>query len=227
MSEIHDQAQPKEAQSEEQLSNEQQENSGQIIEGEILENTENKVLEGTLENESEVSETGEFDVGEKAEGVSVKILTDFQRQIDQLQKEKAGATDSVLRTQAEMENLRRRVDRDVENAHKYALEKFIAELLPVVDSLERGIETVPEEDEAQKAAREGLILTLKMLTDSLAKFNVESIDPTGTAFDPQFHEAMAQVPQADTPPNVVINTVQKGYSLNGRLVRPAMVVVSK
>lgn len=177
-----------------------------------------------LENEEHLSDITE---SSSVEGTSVKILTDMQRQIEELQREKKQAQESVLRTQAEMENLRRRVDRDVENAHKFALDKFVNQLLPVVDSLERGIETVSEEDESQKAAREGLVLTLKMLSDALIKFNVEAIDPTGSPFNPTFHEAMAQVPQPDTAPNTVLNTVQKGYSLNGRLVRPAMVVVAK
>ncbi|HBF09103.1 MAG TPA: nucleotide exchange factor GrpE [Gammaproteobacteria bacterium] len=176
----------------------------------------------------EVEETAEgYEPDEKPEGVSVKVLTDMQRQIEELKREKTEQEDLALRTTAEMQNLRRRVERDVENAHKYALEKFVQDLLPVLDSLDRGIETVPEDDEAQKAAREGLVLTQKMLTDCFAKFSVECVDPTGSAFDPQFHEAITMVPNPDVAPNTVLNTVQKGYTLNGRLVRPAMVVVSQ
>lgn len=169
----------------------------------------------------------EFQAAQKLEGVSVKILTDMQRDIETLKREKAEQEENVLRTQAEMQNLRRRVERDIENAHKYALERFVQDLLPVVDSLDRGIETVPADDEAQQAAREGLVLTQKMLMDSLTKFSVEAVDPTGEIFNPQFHEAITMVPQPDLAPNTVISTVQKGYTLSGRLVRPAMVVVSK
>lgn len=185
--------------------------------------------EGTIVDAQEESTQpdADYDGNTKVEGVNVKILTDLQREIETLRREKSEQEEGVLRVQAEMQNLRRRVERDVENAHKFALEKFVQDLLPVVDSLDRGIETVPEDDEAQKAAREGLVLTHKMLTDSLAKFSVETVDPAGQVFDPQFHEAITMIPQPDVAPNTVINTVQKGYTLNGRLVRPAMVVVSK
>lgn len=175
----------------------------------------------------ETADSTEYEAGEKSEGVSVKVLTDMQREIETLRREKTEQEENVLRVQAEMQNLRRRVERDVENAHKFALEKFVQDLLPVVDSLDRGIETVPEDDETQQAAREGLVLTQKMLTDSLTKFSVEVVDPVGETFNPQFHEAITMLPQPDLAPNTVINTVQKGYTLNGRLVRPAMVVVSK
>ncbi len=196
---------------------------------EVVETQEPTNVDSAVEDadvvETEITE--DYQPDQKSEGISVKILTDMQRQIEELKREKAEQEDSVLRTQAEMQNLRRRVERDVENAHKYALEKFVQELLPVLDSLDRGIETVPEDDEAQKAAREGLVLTQKMLSDSLVKFNVECVDPTGSAFDPQFHEAISMVPNPDVAPNTVLTTVQKGYTLSGRLVRPAMVVVAQ
>lgn len=151
--------------------------------------------------------------------------------LEALETQLRDARDQTLRVQAEMQNLRRRVDRDIENAHKYALENFVGELLPVVDNLERGLATVAEasdpESEAQKAIREGVELTLKSFLDVLARNKVEAIDPTGQVFDPQFHQAMTMVPHPEMAANTVIEVFQKGYLLNGRLVRPAMVVVSR
>lgn len=139
--------------------------------------------------------------------------------------------DETLRAQAEIQNIRRRAERDVANAHKFGQEKLIKELLAVVDSLERGIQTVDEQEGelegTAKTLRDGSELTLKMFLDALAKFQVKQIDPLGEPFDPQFHEAMSMVESPDTEPNSVIAVMQKGFTLNDRLVRPAMVVVSK
>jgi len=164
---------------------------------------------------------------DNVEGLSVKMLTDLQREIESLRRERTEQDEQMLRTQAEMQNLRRRVDRDIENAHKFALEKFVAQLLPVADSLEQGLRNVPEDDPAQQAVREGLVLTNKMFSDALEKFSVEAINPMDGVFDPQFHEAVTMVPQPEIAPNTVINVIQKGYLLSGRLVRPALVVVAK
>lgn len=142
---------------------------------------------------------------------------------DQLQDSR----EQVLRIQAEMQNVRRRAERDVANAHKFALEKFAGELLPVVDNLERALATIAVDDESQTAVREGLELTLKSFVDVLGKFGVEAVNPVGEPFDPEFAQAMAQVPNPEMEPNTVIEVFQKGYTLSGRLVRPAMVVVSK
>ncbi len=135
--------------------------------------------------------------------------------------------DSVIRAAAEEQNVRRRAQRDVENAHKFALEKFSNDLLPVVDTLERALDSQNGDDESVKAMREGVELTLKMLLDALKKHGVEQLDPVGEPFNPQEHEAMSMQPNPDMEPNTVMAVLQKGYSLNGRLVRPAMVVVSK
>lgn len=137
------------------------------------------------------------------------------------------AKDQVLRVQAEMQNLRRRVDRDIENAHKFALDKFVVELLPVVDNLERAVATIDHSDETQRAIGEGIELTLKSFQDVLVRNKVEQVDPVNQGFDPEFHQAMAIVPHPELAANTVIEVFQKGYLLNGRLVRPAMVVVSK
>jgi molecular chaperone GrpE len=145
----------------------------------------------------------------------------------QLQTELEAAKDQVLRTQAEMQNQRRRAERDVENAHKYALDKFVGELLPVVDNLERSIQTMDDNNDDIKVLREGIELTLKSFQDVLARFKVEAVDPKGEVFNPEFHQAMSMLEMPDQAPNTVVDVFQKGYTLNGRLVRPAMVVVAK
>ena len=141
----------------------------------------------------------------------------------------AAAKDQLLRSIAEMENVRRRAQRDVENAHKFAVEKLLADLFPVVDSMEKAIETAEnsEPGEDTKAIVEGVSLSLKLFVDTLAKAGVEQIDPLGQPFDPQLHEAMAMVPNPDAEPNTVMEVMQKGYVLNGRLTRAAKVIVVK
>jgi molecular chaperone GrpE len=147
--------------------------------------------------------------------------------VAEAKRQVAGLKDQVLRAQAEMENVRRRAARDVENAHKYALERFTSDLLPVLDSLEKAIEAAGESaGEAAGAIKEGVELSLKLFLTTLEKAGVIQVDPHGEPFDPQLHEAMAMVPNPDTEPNSVIEVMQKGYTLNGRLVRAAKVVVS-
>ncbi len=138
--------------------------------------------------------------------------------------------DQMLRTQAEMQNVRRRSEIDVEKARKFALERFVKELLPVADSLEKAVESTEGQEssgELVASIREGVEMTLDLFLKSLAKFNVEQLNPVGEPFDPQQHEAMSMVPAPDAEPNSVVSVVQKGYLLNGRVVRPAMVVVAK
>lgn len=136
--------------------------------------------------------------------------------------------DSVLRAQAEVQNMRRRCEQDVERAHKYALEKFGASLLTVADNLERALQAVPEQpDPGLKAFSEGVDLTLKSLLETFSKFDIQQINPEGEPFDPQLHEAMSMLPNPDVEPNTVMTVVQKGYMLNGRVLRPAMVIVAK
>jgi len=140
--------------------------------------------------------------------------------------ELAKAKDQLLRTVAEMENVRRRAQRDVENAHKFAVEKLLSDLLPVVDSLEKAEEAAQSTDNAASMA-EGIGLSLKLFVGILEKAGVVMIDPFGEPFDPQLHEAMAMVPNPDTEPNTVMDVMQRGYTLNGRLVRAAKVIVVK
>jgi molecular chaperone GrpE len=147
-------------------------------------------------------------------------------QVEELQQKLTTLGEQLLREQAEMQNVRRRAQRDVESAHKYALEKFASELLSVVDNLERAIDAIDADDESQKAVAEGLELTLKTFIDVLAKYNVEPVEPEGQPFDADLHQAVSTVPNNEVEPNTVINVFQKGYTLNGRLIRPAMVVVS-
>jgi len=138
--------------------------------------------------------------------------------------------DQLLRANAELDNLRRRAKQDVENAHKYALEKFAQELLPVKDSLEMGLAAASGEvdaAEALKQLREGTELTLKMLSTAMGKAGIKEIDPLGEAFNPELHQAMSMQESEEHDPNTVIAVMQKGYQLNDRLIRPAMVVVSK
>ena len=135
--------------------------------------------------------------------------------------------EQMMRAHAELENLKRRHERDLENAHKYALDKFVAELLGVWDSLELGHNAAQDETADVQKLREGTGLTLKMLGDAMSKFGVEQLDPIEQPFDPELHQAMSMQPRADVPANTVVAVVQKGYRLNGRLVRPAMVMVSQ
>lgn len=145
----------------------------------------------------------------------------------ELEEQLAAAKDQSLRTVAELQNIRRRAEQDVEKAHKFALEKFSTDLLPVIDSLELALAHSSAQDEHVKQIREGVELTLKMFQDTLKRYNLEAIDPHGQPFNPEHHQAMAMQENADVEPNSVLNVFQKGYLLNGRLLRPAMVVVSK
>ena len=135
--------------------------------------------------------------------------------------------EQMVRAHAELDNLQKRHARDLENAHKFGLDKFVAELLGVWDSLELGHSAALDEGADVTKLREGTELTLKMLGDAMAKFGVQQIDPINQRFDPEYHQAMSMQPRADVPPNTVVAVVQKGYTLNGRLVRPAMVMVSQ
>lgn len=144
-----------------------------------------------------------------------------------LEEDLGAARDAALRAQADAQNIKRRAEQDVEKARKFALESFCKELLPVVDNLERTLAVTAGHDESVKPIIEGVELTLKSLTDALRKFNIEPVDPQGEPFDPQLHQAMSLVENPDVEPNTVIAVMQKGYTLNARLVRPAMVMVSK
>ncbi|HKK13423.1 MAG TPA: nucleotide exchange factor GrpE [Gammaproteobacteria bacterium] len=132
-----------------------------------------------------------------------------------------------VRLQAELDNQRKRFERDLEQAHRFALEKFVGELLPVRDSLEMGLNAATGETVDPERLKEGTELTLRMMSTAMDKFGIREINPEGERFDPQYHEAMSMQERSDVEPNTVVSVVQKGYALNERLLRPAMVIVSR
>ena len=155
------------------------------------------------------------------------IISKLEQDLAKSKAQLAEQQDLMLRIKAESENIRRRASMDVEKAHKFALEKFASDLLPVVDNLERALGFIDRDDEALKGVVEGVELTLKSFLDTLAKYGVNQLDPQGQPFNPEQHQAMSIQPSADVAPNTVTFVMQKGYELNGRLLRPAMVGVSK
>jgi molecular chaperone GrpE len=177
--------------------------------------------------EQEASEQIEADKGDGSPGYQgiddeLELLGDEALATALLEVEKF--RDLALRAEAEMQNLQRRTARDVENAHKFGVEKFVQNMLPVVDSLEKAIESTGDNADA---IAQGVRLCHKLMVDTLNKEGVEIIDPVGEPFDPNEHQAMSMVENPDMEPNSVLAVVQKGCKLNGRLVRPAMVMVSK
>lgn len=169
-----------------------------------------------------IAEAGEAaEAADSAEGADPALL--------QAQEEAASFRDLALRAQAEAENIRRRAARDVEQAHKFALEKFAGELLPVLDSIEKAVEAAGAlaEGEDTKAMAEGVTLCHRLFLDTFGKAGITPIDPHGEPFDPEQHQAMAMIEAPAAAPNSVVDVLQKGYALNGRLLRAAMVVVAK
>mgnify|MGYP004708187693 FL=1 len=145
----------------------------------------------------------------------------------ELAQSQTGVRDAQLRAQAEIENIRRRAEMDVEKAHKFALEKFANELLPVIDSLERALEVADKENTELASMIEGIELTLKSLLGAVRKYGVEVVGETNVPFNPDVHQAMSMIESEDMAPNHVLMVMQRGYTLNGRLLRPAMVAVTK
>ena len=150
----------------------------------------------------------------------------LRQQIVVLERQAGEARDRAMRAQAELENLRKRTARDVENAHRYALERFVGDLLPVVDSIELGLGAAEAAADVG-SLRQGMDLTRKMLADTMARFGVTPIEPAGEKFNPERHQAVSVQQVEGTEAGTVVAVMQKGYELNGRLVRPAMVVVAK
>lgn len=204
-------------------------------------NSEKNKSEPNHEAEEKVEAVVDPDTAEPSEGADVEVeansaTTDEQpaaaldEQLAAALEEAAKFKDVALRAEAEMENVRRRATRDVEHAHKFGIEKLVQNLLPVMDSLEKGYESAEKagtDDAASKAVVEGVGLCLKMLADVLQKEGLTPVDPAGEPFDPNLHQAMSMVENPDMEPNSVVAVIQKGYTLNDRLVRPAMVMVSK
>ena len=165
------------------------------------------------------------DVAEPA--VATDELSALQQQLSAAEAAAQEEKDRALRIAAEMENLRRRAAQDVEKAHKFALEKFTGELLPVIDSLERALELADRNNETLKPMMEGVELTLRAMLTTVGKFGVEQVNPMGDAFDPNRHQAISMVENGNVAPNSVMAVMQKGYELNGRVIRPAMVMVAR
>ncbi len=159
--------------------------------------------------------------------VSADDLAEVEEKLNVVEAKAQENWDKAVRAQAELENVRRRAERELENAHKYALEKFFTELLPVKDGLEMGLAAAKEDGAEMAKLLEGTELTLKMLEDVMIKFGVCDIHPLDEPFDPELHQAMSMLESPDKEPNTVVAVMQKGYTLNDRLIRPAMVVVSR
>jgi len=167
---------------------------------------------------------------EDAQSGEQRVEQEEVSELDSLKEQLQDSQEQMLRLHAEMQNVRRRAEMDVEKAHKFALEKFVKELLPVADSLEKAVESTEGQEGAGElvaSIRQGVEMTLSLFVSSLKKFNVEPLNPVGEPFDPQQHEAMSMVPAPNAEPNSVVAVIQKGYLLNGRVVRPAMVMVAK
>lgn len=179
------------------------------------------------DEKSTAAETGaeDLEVDERQDATTDEVAGLLQEN-ERLKIETKENIDKAMRAAAELDNIRKRTSRDIENAHKYALERFINELLPVVDSMELGINASQSAEDIE-SLREGMDLTLKKLFDCLDKFGVKTIDPVGEKFDPEWHEAVSMQELEGSEPGQVVTVMQKGYELNGRLVRPAMVVVAR
>ena len=190
-----------------------------------MEKEQEAVTRETATDEGDVTETGAGENQVGGEGATNPeelslLLEDARNKADE-------NWDKLVRAQAELENLRKRHERELANAHKFALERFVGDLLPVRDSMELGLGAAGEAGANLAKLQEGMELTLKLLSDVMERFDVKQIDPAGEPFDPELHQAMSVQPRDDAPPNTVVVVVQKGYTLNGRLVRPAMVIVSQ
>ncbi|MGM0594329.1 MAG: nucleotide exchange factor GrpE [Pseudomonadota bacterium] len=180
------------------------------------------------ESEAEAPVEGELESGGQEDAAQEPSVEELARQLEEAHSKAAENWEKVVRVQAELENSQRRAQRDVENAHKFGLEKFVQELLPVKDSLEMGLAAAEGSDhEVADKLREGTELTLKMFNSALEKFGIKEVSPEGEPFNPEWHQAMTMQESAEHAPNTVITVMQKGYLLNDRLLRPAMVVVSK
>lgn len=183
---------------------------------------------GSVMDESQeptMTEEAQADFNAQAELVGALARIDsLEKQLEQSQKTEREA---MARALAEVENVRRRTQQDIEKAHKFALEKFSNELLPVLDNLERALSAADHENESLKPMIEGLELTLKSFLDAVRKFGIEVVEEKNVAFNPEVHQAMTLIDSPEHESNHVVDVMQKGYTLNGRLLRPAMVIVSK
>ena len=165
--------------------------------------------------------------GQETETMQEVTVESLQLELQESAEKVEAYRDEAVRAQAEMQNIRRRAEQDVSKAHKFGQEKLVMELLSLVDNLERALVASRAENATLENLLEGVEMSQTMLMDGLKKFNVEQLDPHGEPFNPEQHEAMTAIPNPEMEPNTVMEVFQKGYTLNGRLIRPAMVVVSK
>ena len=195
-----------------------------IVEDETDDNQEQELeRQEKIDDEFDAEVAAENSENMEPKEVDVEFL---QRQLEKLQEQSKVSLDKVVRAQAEMENLRKRAARDVENAHKYALEKFTNELLPIMDSLELGLSASVKAKNLDDLCK-GMELTLEMFNTVMEKFGITMIEPKGEKFNPELHDAVSMQETNDSNSGIIIEVMQKGYTLNGRLIRPAMVVVAK
>lgn len=181
--------------------------------------TSEENLEQTEQVQADLQETNEIDPLVAA-NERIQTLETYIAEADKREQ------DIALRARAEIENIRRRTEQDVEKAHKFALEKFAKELLNVVDNLERALQTLEGTDESHKALAEGVELTYKGLVSTLNNFGVVAVGNVGEAFNPELHQAISMQPADGIEPNHISNVMQKGYTLHDRVIRPAMVMVA-
>ena len=185
--------------------------------------------------EGELAAAGDADADRETEEGEVRTdpespespVASIEDELAEARREARQNLDRALRAHAELENVRKRLERDLQNAHKFALERFVSELLPVKDSLELGLAASSEKGASAAGIVEGVELTLRMLDQAMEKFGVQAVDPAGEPFDPEFHQAMTMQESDTAASGTVLTVVQKGYLLNERLVRPAMVIVAK
>ncbi|PKM12161.1 MAG: nucleotide exchange factor GrpE [Gammaproteobacteria bacterium HGW-Gammaproteobacteria-3] len=194
---------------------------------ELPEPTQDEQLDATPAETCATAENAAEQADNEAEPETEALIAELTQKLQQAEQKANENWDKAVRMQAEMENLKKRTQKDLEGAHKFALEGFTKELLPVIDSLELGLKAATGDSEEVKKFREGSELTLKQFAAAFTKYNIEVLDPLGQPFNPELHQAMAMQPSAEVQPNTVLNVFQKGYTLNGRLLRPAMVVVAR
>lgn len=194
--------------------------------------------EETVLDENKTNSTGDFEHNpqEPDSGVTkVEVREDrgdpsfaaLEAKVKEAEDKASENWEKAIRALSELENTRKRAERDISNAHKFSVEKLAKELLPVIDSLENALASADETAGSQAAMREGVELTLKIFLGVLEKFSIKEYNPKGETFDPNLHEAMSMQPSNEVAPNTVVDVFQKGFTLHGRVIRPARVVVSK
>ncbi len=185
-----------------------------------------KAYDPDVENDSTVTKTDQDAV--PLERLTHDSYNELLQKLEEADQKANQYWERILRMQAESENTARRAERDVENAHKYALDKFVAELIPIVDSLELCVVTAPKDNnETVSSIVDGVNLTLKMFYAAMEKFGVKQVNPISEPFNPEFQQAISMQYDPEAKPGMVLSVLQKGYTLNNRLIRPALVVVAK